>query len=208
MRTFLIILISSFLGSCWCDKEHNYYLLTKTKEYFAPLSDGSYLVFTDKVDSTISDTLTLRKYSRKMEFEYTESKCDGDNFETITYELISNDLEDSLRVSMSSGPNIDQYRISGKFRNIEIVCSHTIDVRTHKFEFSAYGKDILEEFQTYQIKNATFSNVVKLTFTQLKYDNHIPKYAHSKNIGLIEFTGFDQLGKVEKTYYLKSYVRK
>tara|TARA_B100000683_G_scaffold258510_1_gene281316 strand:- start:1130 stop:1765 length:636 start_codon:yes stop_codon:yes gene_type:complete len=201
----LLIIILFTMQSCFrCDKEHTYNLTDKTKSYFGIFLIGEKWIFKKSSDSTYIDTLTLSNKSQELEFSYTETECDGDYFEIITYQLISSDLVDTLTASLRSGPNIDIYSLRGIYDGVEIACYHDINKISEEFEYNSYLGDQLNIIETYNLNGLTYNGVIDITFNQFSrlFPEKAPRYFHSRNVGLIEFEIYNELLNKRVNYSL------
>ncbi len=208
MKTYygLLIVILFTIQSCnRCDMEHTYNMTDKANSYFGNFSNGEKWIFKKSSDSTFIDTLTLINKSQELEFSYTETECDGDYFEIITYHLISSSLVDTLTVSLKSGPNIDTYSLRGIYDGTEIACYHDIDKRSGEFGYNSYFGDKLNMLETYTLNGSIYNDVVDITFNQFSpsFPEKAPRYLHSKNVGLIEFEVYNELQNKRINYSLK-----
>jgi hypothetical protein len=186
---FVVIFI--YLTSCRCDKQHTYRNIEKSKDYFASFNDGSFWVFKETSGRKENDTLILLNNNTSLDFKYTESNCDGDYFETITYALVSTKTNDSIKVKLFSGPNIDKYSLNGYFHGCYLINYHTIKKSTG--EFQPYAKDTIDLFENYSINGKQFKDVIKIVHTEFRnaYTGFVPEFLHSPKIGLIEFKVYD-----------------
>ncbi len=213
MKVFKLLIVTAFslIYSCnECDKEHTYLLTEKTKSYFGNFSNGDMWVFKKNQDADFIDTLILRNRIDTLVFKYTESKCDGDYFELIKYQLISGSNVDTLKVELLSGPNIDQYSLKGSFDNQQLHCYHSIDKKTGEFNYNEYFKDVLNILPEYELNNEHYFSVVDITFIQFQpvIPEKVPRYFHALNKGLIEFEVFDELANNRVNYSLLKIIKK
>ena len=197
MKTYygLLMIILFTIQSCnRCDKEHTYKLTDKTNSYFGNFSNGDKWILKKSSDSTFRDTLTLTNKSQRLEFSYTETECDGDYFEIVTYKLISAGFVDTLNVSLKSGPNIDIYNLRGIYDGIEIACYLDIDKSSGEFKYNSYFGDELNIIETYDLNGMIYYDVVDITFNQFtpSFPEKAPRYLHSRNVGLIEFELYNE----------------
>jgi len=201
----LFIIIFFTIHSCnRCDKEHTYSLTEKTNSYFGNFSNGEKWIFKKSSDSTFIDTLTLTNKSQKLEFSYTETECDGDFFEFITYQLISTRLVDTLTVSLKSGPNIDSYSLRGIYVGSEIACYHDISKSSGEFKYNSYFGDELNVIETYDLNGVIYNDVIDITFNQFSpsFPEKAPRYFHSQEVGLIEFEIYNEILNKRDNYSL------
>ena len=129
------ILVSFFLLSvisCRCTKERTFYFTQTSRDYFGNFLPGSYWVYENIEDTTDYDTLFLADRVAELRFSYTERECDGDYYETIEYNLISNRTKDTLKVKMRSTVQGDQYYNRGKFTGMNFSCYFHYDKSDNK----------------------------------------------------------------------------
>ncbi len=200
----LIVILFTFQSCSRCDKENTYHLTDKTKSYFGNFPNGEKWIFKKSSDSAYMDTLTLTNKSQKLEFSYTETECDGDYFEMMTYQLISADLADTLTAVLRSGPNIDMYSLRGIYDGVEIACYHDIDKSSGEFEYNSYFGDEQNIIEIYNLNGWTYYDVVEITFNQFSpsFPGRAPRYLHSRNVGLIEFEIYHELVNKRVNYSL------
>jgi len=195
MKTYfglLIIIIITFQSCNRCDKEHTYNLTDITNAYFGDFTNGEKWIFTKSSDSSFVDTLVMTSKSQDLEFSFTETECDGDYFEIITYHLISSKLNDTMTVRLKSGPNSDNYSLKGFYDDIEIACYHQIDKSSGLFE--PHPDNHLNVFETYKLNSNDYHDVVEKTFNTFSpsFPEEAPRYLHSNGVGLIEFEIFNE----------------
>lgn len=211
MKTLNLFTVIAFclLCSCSrCDKEYSYSLTEKTKSYFGNFSNGDMWIFKKNEDAEFVDTLVLKNRVDTLVFMYTESKCDGDYFEVIKYQLVSKSNIDTLRVELFSGPNVDQYSLEGSFDHQKLHCYHDIDKKTGEFRYNT--NDVLNILSEYNLNNEKYFNVVDITFNQFQPTNprKAPRYFHALNTGLIEFEIFDESANSRINYSLLKFKKK
>jgi hypothetical protein len=203
-----IISLLLFISSCRCDKEHIYTLTQTSREYFSDFLQGSYWVYENFNDTTDIDTLTLMNRSAGLEFDYTERHCDGDYHEYVNYQLKSSKTNDTFDIKIWTNLNIDGYSIQGKYHNLNLFCLLNLDKSNETFYVNDYFHDILEFYSNYTIKNKTYSDVVRMTFTQFNppFPDKAPTYYYGRDQGLIEFVIFDHSANAQKRFWLKNSV--
>lgn len=202
----LLSLCFTLFQACDPCKPDTFTVTEKTKQFFLPTANGSQYIYENVADSTDLDTLTVVGSRNGLDFQFVESRCDGDYFEYFKYALISN-RHDTLNIGLGTNPNVDNYSLRGKFHNLNLSCYYWLKKTSEQFE--NYSKDDFETLSTYSIKNKTYTEVIKITFNQFKpYNGEAPVYYHSKNIGLVQFKAPDQNGQNLKTYYLKARIKK
>ena len=188
-----------------CEKAHYYRQHAVTKKYFPALTDKSYFVYRNEIDTMDIDTLYVVHTYDSLLFRFVETKCDGDYYQQQGYSLQWGKQRGSVEVAISSTRS-DQYRLTGTYKNFEIFSNLSVD-QSGEMSVSNVARDTLVKLPSHTMGGKTYSEVIRISSNTLFTRDGLPrKYYYAPNIGVIQFDAYDKANfGIGGTYQLVAY---